>query len=213
MLIPYGLDRLPRDPALRSVEVGERPLRLNSEPVPADAMPPATGDHAARVAAALEWLESQCGDYAPLRRQFIAAYFHFIAGRIEEHRDELAERLAPYDGLYAPEDFLWSAPRPLPRGWVPVDDRYLPADVVFWSGERIIAIELGARETDRQIALSAAGVLLLRLEPSMFARLGDALTIGWQDFWMEALPSSPFRRPIPSPAQRGRVREGVPPTG
>ena len=61
------------DPRLRCVEVGDEPLRLNSEPVPADAMPLATGDHAARVAAAIEWLGGQCGDYAPLRRQFIAA--------------------------------------------------------------------------------------------------------------------------------------------
>ena len=38
-------------------------------------MPLAIGDHAARVAAAIEWLTGLCGDYAPLRRQFIAAYF------------------------------------------------------------------------------------------------------------------------------------------
>ncbi len=77
---PIRPGSLPRDPTLRSVEVTDRPLRLNTEPMPADAMPLATGDHAARVAAALAWLEGLCGDYAPLRRQFVAAYFGFIDG-------------------------------------------------------------------------------------------------------------------------------------
>ena len=70
------------DPRLRCVVVGDDKLRLNSEPVPADAMPLAIGDHAARVAAAIEWLVSQCGDYAPLRRQFIASVFRASSRRI-----------------------------------------------------------------------------------------------------------------------------------
>ena len=180
------------------MEVGRDPLRLNSEPVPADAMPLAIGDHAARVTAAQEWLVGLCGDYAPLRRQFIAAYFRCIAAQIEAHRDELAERVKPYDGLYAPEDFLWSAPRPLPRGWVPVGDALLPADMVFWDGARAVAIELSARETAKQNVLAAAGVSLCRIEPVTFDRLGDVLAPCFLHFWRDqALPSSPFRRAIP----------------
>jgi hypothetical protein len=193
--IPYGLDRLPRDPALRSVEVGDEPLRLNSEPVPPDAMPVAVGDHAARVAAAREWLHSLCGDYAPLRRQFIDAYLRYIGAQIEACREELAERLKPFDGLYAPEDFLWSALRPLPRGWV----QLLPADLVFWDGAQPIAIALGTRDTERQRALLAVGVTVHRIEPSMFARLDAVLPDVFQRFWEgQLLPSSPFRRAIPS---------------
>jgi hypothetical protein len=196
--LPYGLDRLPRDPGLRSVEVGDAPLRLNSEPVSPDAMPLATGDHAARVAAALTWLESQCGDYAPLRRQFIAAYLRFIATQIEAHRTELAERLKLYDGLFAPEDFLWSGLRPLPRGWVPVGARHLPADVVFWDGTQAIAIELAARETEKQKALRAAGVVVHRFAAATFDRMGDVLRDRFHRPWDgETLPSSPFRRIIP----------------
>jgi hypothetical protein len=193
--IPYGFDRLPRDPGLRCAEVGDEPLRLNSEPVPADEMPLATGDHAARVAAALGWLESLCGDYAPLRPRFIAAYFRFVTAVIEAHRAELAEHLKPYDGLYAPEDFLWSTLRPLPRGWVPVADRYLPADMVFWDGTKTIAIELAARDTDRQKALLAAGVVVHRIDSAMMA---SALPDDFGRFWQtQSLPSSPFRRPLP----------------
>jgi hypothetical protein len=198
--IPFGLDRLPRDPTLRSVEVGTSPLRLNTEPVPPDVMPLATGDHAARVTAAMAWLESLCGDYAPLRRQFIAAYFRFAAAQIDGNRADLSAQLMQYDGLYAPEDFLWSALRPLPRGWVPVGDRWLPADLVFWDGVQPIAIEVGARDTDRQKALRAADVAVLRIEPAEFGRLDDVLPRGCYRFWNgETLPSSPFRRPIPTP--------------
>jgi hypothetical protein len=178
--------------------VGDEPLRLNTEPVPADAMPLATGDHAARVAAATEWLGSLCGDYAPLRRQFIAAYFRFITAQIEMHRAELAERLKPYDGLYGPEDVLWSALRPLPRGWVPANDRWLPADIVFWDGARAIAIELAARETEKQTILLAAGIATYRVDPGTFDRLREILPEQFKVFWaMQTLPSSPFRRAVP----------------
>jgi hypothetical protein len=205
--IPYGLDRLPRtialdDPRLRCVDAGDDRLRLNTEPVPADAMPLAIGDHTARVSAATAWLVSLCGDYAPLQRQFIVAYFGFIAAHLGTHRAELAERVKPYAGLYAPEDFLWSALRPLPRGWVPIQAKLLPADIVFWDGVRTIAIELSARETEKQKALQAAGVAVCRIEPNMLGsdpvQLGQILPEDFQHFWDDQiLPSSPFRRLIP----------------
>jgi hypothetical protein len=205
--IPYGLDRLPRsialdDPRLRCAVVDDEPLRLNTHPVPQDAMPLTTGDHAARVAAAIEWLGGLCGDYAPLRRQFVAAYFRAIATQLEAKRAELVERLKPYDGLYAPEDFLWSALMPLPRGWASVGERLLPADIVFWDGTRLIAIELAARATEREKALRAAGVFVHRIEPGVLAsdsmQLGQFIPVRCQRFWEDQrLPSSPFRRPIP----------------
>jgi hypothetical protein len=178
--------------------VGDEELRLNSEPVPADAMPLAIGDHAARVAAAIDWLTGMCGDYAPLRRQFIGCYFDFIAAHLDAHRAELAERLKRYDGLYAPEDFLWSALRPLPRGWVPAGDTLLPTDIVFWDGTEVVAIELSARETEKQKALMAVGVMVLRIEAGDLSRLGEILPDSFRRFWEgQVLPASPFRRAIP----------------
>jgi hypothetical protein len=206
--IPFGLDRLPRtialdDPRLRCVVVGDDRLRLNSEPVPADAMPLAVGDHAARVAAAIDWLVSLCGDYAPLQRQFIASYFGFIAAHLDAHRAELVERAEPYDGLYAPDDWLWSALRPLPRGWVPVHGGLLPADMVFWDGSRAVAVELSVRETEREKAMRAAGVLVCRIAPELLTgdaiRLSEILPDTFQRFWRDrTLPSSPFRRAVPN---------------
>jgi hypothetical protein len=160
-------------------------------------MPLVIGDHAARVAAAIDWLTGLCGDYAPLRRQFIAAYFSYIAIQLDAHRADLVERLNPYDGVYAPDDFLWSALMPLPRGWVPAGDRLLPADIVFWDGTQPIAIEISPRTTARQSALDAAGVLVLRIEPATM-NVGPSLPESFQRFWQDQqLPSSPFRRPIP----------------
>lgn len=182
--------------------VADEPLRLNSEPVPAETMPVAIGDHAARVAAAVAWLEDLCGDYAPLRRQFVARYFDFVSGHLARHRDELTERLKPYDGLYAPDDFLWSALRPLPRGWVPAGGTVLPADMVFWDGTRAIAIELSPHATDKEQMLTAAGIIVCRIEPAVLTgdpmRLDDILPQNFQRFWTgQVLPSSPFRRPLP----------------
>ena len=163
-------------------------------------MPLAIGNHAERVAAATEWLIGLCGDYAPLRGQFIRCYFEFLATQIAAQRIELAEQLKRYDGLYAPDDWTWSALRPLPRAWLPAQGRMLPADIAFWDGTQPIAIELAARDTERVAALRNAGITVLRMEPNALA---DLLPACFHRFWQgQTLPSSPFRRPIP----RGVVR-------
>lgn len=200
--IPYGLDRLPRslsldDPRLPAASAGSTVLRLNSEQLPATAMPDAIGDHAARVAAMKAWLVRLCGDYAPLRIQFIGTYVDFIAAQIVANRTALAEGLRRYDGLYGPEDWLWSAPRPLPRAWLPAGDGLQPAEIAFWDGARALAISLAGREA----AQPAAGVTVLRVEPAALAdpaTLGAMLPDWFHGFWRgEVLPASPFRQAIP----------------
>ena len=192
--IPFGLDHLPRrialdDARLRAANVGGVPLRLNTDPLPADELPVATTDHATRVAAAIAWLHTLCGDYAPPRRQFITAYFDFLAAHIAEHRAELAAQLSRYDGLYSPDDWLWSALRPLPRAWLPAGDRLLPADIAFWDGTQAIAFE---RDTQRRSTLRTAGIALI---DSI-----DQLPDSFRGFWRnQTLPMSPFRRQFPSP--------------
>jgi hypothetical protein len=93
---------------------------------------------------------------------------------------------------------LWSALRPLPRGWVSAGGQLLAADMVFWDGAQLMAVELAARDTDRQRALLTAGVTVHRIDPSMFARLDAILPPTFSRFWEgQPLPSSPFRRAIP----------------
>ncbi len=204
--IPFGLDRLPRaigfdDPRLPTAPAGAELLRLNTEALPLAAMPAVAGDHAARVPAAVDWLISLCGDYAPLRGRFIGAYFGFLAAQIDAHRAALAEDLARYDGLYAPDDWLWSAPRPLPRAWLAGPDGPLPVEIAFWDGTQPLAIELSARDTPRQAALRQAGLPVLRITPDVLAdptALGVLLPAPFHAFWRgQSLPTSPFRQPIP----------------
>ena len=204
--IPFGLDRLPRsigsdDARLPTAYTGVDPLRLNTEPLPPAAMPEAAGDHAARVGAAIDWLVSLCGDYAPLRRRFITTYFAFLATQLDSHRTALAAGLLRYDGLYAPDDWLWSALRPLPRAWLTVPSGPIPAEIAFWDGAQILAIELSVRDTPRQAALRAAGLSVLRMPPDALAdpaALGALLPSPFHGFWRgQILPASPFRRPVP----------------
>ena len=206
--IPFGLDRLPRslapdDPRLPGVTVGDGPLRLNTEPLPAEAMAQATGAHAARVTAMRAFLHALCGDYAPLRQRFVDVYLDGLAAHVEAHREELAHTLQRYDGLYAPEDWLWSALRPLPRAWLPTASGMVPADVAFWDGAQVIAVDFDGK-------LQAEGLAICRVTPAVLA--GEPLSLlrllpqSFRCFWRgQTLPVSPFRRPIPSGvlAERG----------
>jgi hypothetical protein len=149
----------------------------------------------------MDWLISLCGDYARPRRHFIAAYFAFLASQIDVHRGILAENLARYAGLYTPDDWFWSAPRPLPRAWLRGRDGLLPAEIAFWDGTKPLALELGDRPTPREAALQAAGVQVLRIGTDMLAdadTLGTLLPAHFHTFWSgQTLPCSPLRRPIP----------------
>jgi hypothetical protein len=204
--IPFGLDRLPRslsidDPRLPTAPAGTSPLRLNTEPLPQAAMPEAAAHHAARIATAIDWLVSLCGDYAPARRRFVETYFAFLAAQLDTHRAALDAYLARYDGLYTADDWLWSAPRPLPRAWLVGPDGPIPAEIVFWDGAHPLAVELSARETPRLATLRTAGLPVLRITPDALAdpaALGMLLPAPFHGFWRgETLPASPFRRPIP----------------
>ncbi len=206
--IPFGLDRLPRtllpdDPRLPGVNVGSDKLRLNTEPLPAEAMASAAGNHGARVVAMKQFLRGLCGDYAPQRLRFVDCYIDCMAAHIDAHRDELARDLQRYDGLYAPEDWLWSALRPLPRAWLPGEAGMVPVDFAFWDGTQAIAIDVGGLQ-------GASGIVMCRVTSDMLAghplALLGVLPDGFRCFWRgQTLPVSPFRRPIP----RGVVCEEV----
>jgi hypothetical protein len=204
MRIPFGLERLPRttdtnDPRVPGVVVSAHKLRLNSEPLPQDAVVQASTGHATRIETVMRWLDGLCGDYNPNRQRFIAAYFRSMIGHLNTYGDELVDRLRRYDGLFQPHDWLWSALRPLPRAWLPVEGRLLPCDFAFWDGERAFAVELAAQDTERTQVLRATGLEVRCIAPGVLN--GDvlgALPDAFRWFWRgEVLPSSPFRRPIP----------------
>lgn len=198
--IPFGLDRLPRtlhpdDPRLPGVTVGNAALRLNTEPLPVEAMASPANDHVARVAAMQQFLHGLCGDYAPQLVRFVDCYIDCMAAHLDAHRDELERGLQRYHGLYAPEDWLWSAPRPLPRAWLRRDGGMVLMDFAFWDGKQAIAIGF---ENSQDVP----GVTLCRVAPEILAgdplALLDVLPDWFRCFWRgETLPRSPFRRPIP----------------
>jgi hypothetical protein len=178
--ILYGLDRLPAtlsadDARLPGVDAGAAPLRLNSVPLPADAWDAAGGgDHAARMDAVRSWLLGACGDYNAALRRGVTRYLDAVEAHVAPHRDALASGLARFHGLYRPEDWCWSALRPLPRAWWRQNGEWTRADLAFWDGNEIIV--MGARDFD----------------------VGE-LPAAFQHFWTgETLPVSPFRRAFPS---------------
>ena len=197
--ILFGLDRVPRalspdDPRLPGAMVDAAPLRLNTEPLPPDAMPAASG-HAARMAAMQQFLLGLCGDYAPRRVRFMTAYLEAVAAHLAAYRDELADGLRRYHRLYAPEDWFWSALRPLPRAWLRTETGTAGVEVAFWDGWQVIAIDLGGMPD------AVAGVTC-RITPELLGddplRLFDHLPGAFREFWRgETLPRSPFRRAIP----------------
>ena len=205
--LPYGLERLPSglgadDARLPGAVLGAAPLRLNSEPLPPAFFPPNDDSHAVRVAALADWLNAACGDYAPLRRRFVALYLAFVAAHLRRHRDALAERLRRFDGLFRPEDFFWSALRPLPRAFVSVGQGRLLVDFVFWDGRQLIAVMIGDENAKNDAALAVAGASVHRITAADLggdpaAVIEKSLPESVRDFWTgEVLPLSPFRRAI-----------------
>jgi hypothetical protein len=118
--ILFGLGRLPAtlaadDARLPAVQAGPAPLRLNSVPLPIEAWGAGEADHAARVAAMRSWLLAACGDYNAALRRGVTQYIDAIEIHVAQHCDALARELAQFHGLYQPQDWCWSALRPLPR--------------------------------------------------------------------------------------------------
>jgi hypothetical protein len=177
------------------VNVGDDALRLNTEPLPAEAMASPANDHAARISAMKQFLHGLCGDYAPQRARFVECYIDCMAAHLDAHREELTRDLQRYHGLYAPEDWLWSALRPLPRAWLPGKTLTVPVDFAFWDGAQVIAIGFGNSPDVPGVAVCRVTSDILAGDP---LALLDVLPDSFRCFWRgETLPRSPFRRPIP----------------
>ncbi|MGC8475639.1 MAG: hypothetical protein ACP5NP_04730 [Acetobacteraceae bacterium] len=194
--ILYGLDRLPRtlatdDPRLLGVPDSGGLLRLNTEPLPLAVLSGMPPDHAGRVAAARAWFATLCGDYARKRERFVTACFDWAEAAIAAAHDEIAASLARYEGLFAPEDFFWSAPRPLPRAWLPGPQGHGFADIAFRTETGLVAVLLDD-------APAPPGIRAVRLDASAPEAF---LAASFGGFWRtERLPRGAFRRgfsPLP----------------
>ncbi len=172
---------------------------------------------AERVAA---YLTRLAGAWNAPAVRFIERYFAFLDRQIATHRAELEAKLAPFDGLFAPEDFIHSAPLPLPRAclFAPAEAHAgepVPADYVAgrfrllaWGradrcpGAPLPAHARRARRRDERLA--AAGVTVFTLWrggswPIRSSACSGAFS-GAQGcrFWEgEPLPSAPGTRELP----------------
>jgi hypothetical protein len=168
---------------------GKEPLRLNSETFKIDAnYKDAQGDSA--LVLVRNHLKSFCRAWDRPSADFITGYFAHIARMLDLRRSEIERRMAPFAGLYAVEDWAFSAPKPLPRAFLhaPRDgggawstDDFLQVDFAFWLGDRMVAVLSQAgnltpsRARQRLARLEQAGVNVVSFAAADVERDPDAL--------------------------------------
>jgi hypothetical protein len=199
-IVPYGCAAVPPGGGVPTIALADgEPLRLGGAGY-AFAEAPDLGrlrDAAARLAVVAEHLKGLCDPWARAQHGFLDAYFALVRHRVAAQAAALAARVAPFGGLYAVEDFCFAALRPLPRAH-PVPGA--PADIAFWTGDALLAIDLvDGRRTRRQRAaahdrLLTAGVGVLALPADLdAAALAQRLPAPLLDFCAGIdLPPSPF---------------------
>ena len=232
ILVPYGVDTWSvqtidvRRLGDGSVQLGapfpcaainkatKRPLRLNSE-----ALNAAANFNAPQGATPLnlikDRLKSLCRPWDRLSLQFLDGYFEHIANMLRVHQGAITTKLAPFLGLYAVEDWAFSAPKPLPRAHLHASrntgsaywdiDDFVQVDFAFWLGDRMVAVLslpevlTPARAGERLARLEQAGVTVVHFNAENLARSPTALfhrVIGDFGALLEGagiVPISPFR--------------------
>jgi hypothetical protein len=165
-------------------------------------------DTLARMAALRQEALRDVDMFARNQRLFIELYFDFIEARVAAERKALGAKLAWADGLFVPEDFVFSAFKLLTNAAFVEVAKGAPTgavtscDTAFWTGTRLIAVSIqGAMTGAGQMAPARQDGLILRIA----IPAGDLLTIRsafTRDrfpaemfaFWEgEDTPSSPFR--------------------
>ncbi|MBH0237710.1 hypothetical protein [Methylobrevis albus] len=164
ILIPYGVERWSPD-AVRIVRFGDGRAELDAAvplavapPGPgglirlnacgADLPPLAPGDPAGLAQRLEGALARMTGAWNAQGVRFVAGWFAALNRAVAEARPDLAARLAPFEGLYAPEDFIFSGPAPLPRAFLYAPDSgggapeadFVQVDFAAWLGGRPLAL-------------------------------------------------------------------------
>ena len=154
---------------------------------------------ATRLAFLREHLQSLCDLWAKPPRQFVDAYFAWLAATLASDLARRALTEAGH-GLFAPDDWSFAALRPLPSAFLPAADEWVRAEFAFWTGDGFVAVELPgerrAKRRDELVRLAQAGVTVIELAPADLVdatALGVKLPAAFHDFWRNiALPRSPF---------------------
>lgn len=210
LLIRYGRAQyVPGEIAAPAVAARRgTPLRLADGPYPFPEPPDLIriATVAERLDLLREHLQSLCGLWDRPAQQFLDAYFAHVTAAIAAAEAPLAALASGTGGLFAPQDWSFAAPRPLPQAHLEAADDAPPVrtDFAFWTGAALVAIELrGSASPRRQRQqelqrLAAAGVMLVEVPAQALQQQGAALLARilpapFQRFWEGVrLPKSPF---------------------
>ncbi|MYZ49265.1 hypothetical protein [Propylenella binzhouense] len=165
-----------------------------------------TPDAASRLAALEAETMQEVDAFSRPQRLFVESYFRFAAERVAAEAGALASRLAWSKGLFRPEDFVFSALRPL-VGVVAAEGseaRMVSGDFGFWTGGGLVLVTVtgGAAQVPRSEAI--VPVVLTRSDLARGAGLfaDPRFPAALRAFEAgQAVPQGPFR-------PRG-LREGV----
>jgi hypothetical protein len=212
-----GLEMWTASPCVLVDRASGQPLRCHQMPVEFTPPPPAEAmrDAASKLFFMQRYLHSLCGVWQGPPKVFIDAYFAAARREMAANADALGERVGKLAGLADIDDYVFSAPLPLPRAHLhlarrssaPVvdPDDVVPVDFAFWTGERLLAVAMdtGATPTPKQRRawerVSAYGISTLRVKPAALADAAAPHEILGNDFarfWEgDPLPRTPFRGP------------------
>ena len=182
------------------------PLRFNTMPwaFPEEPDLIALGERSQRLDFLREHLKSLCPLWDRLPRLFLDAYFRHTEECIAENRAELEATADRLGGLFAPEDWSYSALCPLPRAHLSTDTDF-SMDFAFWTGETLCAVAITGTETPNRARreslrrLRESGIAVIEIAGTDLPHdgmraLSAQLPAPFHEFWKtERLPSSPFR--------------------
>ncbi len=157
--------------------------------------------------------QRRCDLWNKRQKRFLDCYFEFVAGHVEDHRDSLLQSIAAFGDLYRYGDWMFSAPRPLPRAHLhaphgtaatPFDPASMVGvDFAFWTGGGLLAIDLvgsetrGPRDKARRERLQGAGIAVVEMPQSALLdapAFAELLPASFHRFWQgQVLPCGPFR--------------------
>ncbi len=185
-------------------------LRLNGGQYEFAGQPPLGDlrDTAAQLGFLRVHLRRHCSLWDRGQKLFLDRYFEFIALRVERQSDELKAKIAEFGSLYRYQDWVFSALRPLPQAWLNTTaGEYDPAamtgvDFAFWTGDKIVAVEITGTETagprvlEQRERLRKNGVTVLEIPQSTLVRdevFAETLPEPFHNFWQgQTLPLGPF---------------------